>query len=418
MVVAQAVLRDFCAIYRTHHGFVWHALHRFGIGPPAIEDAAQDVFVVAYRRWSDLAGASTKAWLYGIARRVASNYRRSDRRRVQRERAVQHTVTRRGSRGDAHEVIQMFDRYVASLSPGDRELFILSELEGMTGREIAQAQGRPEQTIYTRLRKLRRELRDDLVDLDRVRRARPRATEQAWAALAPRLLTASAATATSWGATVLALVVGAATVGGVVVPRRQLLSDPPGSTQPPPTNPPGDLAAGVPPKPKPPPQGTDATAASLLQAQPDDGDAPRSPSAPNDAGPTDEPARSLAARGTSASDPPRPGPAEPRPDSSARHSSPPPPEPGNDLSEQNAMLLRASAQLRRDRAAEAFATTSEHARRFPDSPLADLRCVLRVEALCAMGRHALARTEADALLARTPASPVAKRIKKSCAGSQ
>src|SRR5688572_20353483 len=74
--------RDFDSIYQTHFDFVWRSLQTLGVHPAAAEDAAQDAFVVVHRRMADLQpDASVKAWLFGIAIRVAQSYRRTVRRR-------------------------------------------------------------------------------------------------------------------------------------------------------------------------------------------------------------------------------------------------------------------------------------------------------------------------------------------------
>src|SRR5687767_14923367 len=115
-------LRDFRGVYLAHYGFVWHALHRFGTAPVALDDAVQDVFVVAYRRRADYRGPSPKLWLYGIARRVASNYRRAHRRRTQRDQALPLAL-RRPLHDGTHEAIETFERYLMGLRRADRELF-------------------------------------------------------------------------------------------------------------------------------------------------------------------------------------------------------------------------------------------------------------------------------------------------------
>ena len=60
--VDESSFDDFRELYRTHHGFVWHARHRFGTADNALEDAVQDGFVVAYRRRGTFSGDSTKVW--------------------------------------------------------------------------------------------------------------------------------------------------------------------------------------------------------------------------------------------------------------------------------------------------------------------------------------------------------------------
>jgi len=67
--------------YCLHADFVVHCLRRFGVQASSLEDAAQDVFLVAHRRRADFNGRSgIKTWLFGISLRVAKGYRRSLRR--------------------------------------------------------------------------------------------------------------------------------------------------------------------------------------------------------------------------------------------------------------------------------------------------------------------------------------------------
>lgn len=397
-------LRDFRAVYRAHHGLVWHALHRLGVDSEAIEDAVQDVFVVAYRRRGDYEGTSTKAWLYGIARRVAANHRRASRRRVQRHGAIRHARGRPPTAG-TFEVIHSLDRYLSRLHADDRELFILSELEGMTGPEIAEARGRKVQTVYTRIRKLRLDLRADLGDVEEIRKARPRASAAGWAALVPVLGQGQAAAATGW----LALlgskwVLGSAGVAAAVVITTVAVPRSDGSEA---VSRPASVASSAQPNAASAPEhgpaqsGVTRTQGTVAQV----GTEAETPGA----GPT----TSVAAESYEGP-PSRPaeksGPAGPPSKSPARAA--------DRLSEENALLGDAADELRAGQAAKAIATTDEHARRFPGSPLADLRIALRIEALCQQGKPAQARGEAVTFLRRRPGSPMAERIEKSCAGLQ
>src|SRR5215207_4645128 len=68
----QASLAAFESVYRRELPFVWAAARRLGVQPEVIDDAVQDVFLTAYRRWGDLHhDVSPRAWLYGVTRRVA-----------------------------------------------------------------------------------------------------------------------------------------------------------------------------------------------------------------------------------------------------------------------------------------------------------------------------------------------------------
>ncbi|MCR9161476.1 MAG: sigma-70 family RNA polymerase sigma factor [Nannocystaceae bacterium] len=364
--------RGFRDVYQTHHGFVWHALHRFGLGGAALEDAVQDVFVVAYRRREDFAG-SPKAWLYAIARRVASNHRRSAKRRTARADALAHALSE--PRKPVPEAIVELDRYLERLSDADRELFYLSEVEGMTGPEIAAALGRNLNTVYTRIRKLRTSLRDGAVT-ERARAEQPRASARGWAALSVCL--EPAAKALGWGAAALGvgLVAAAVTVGAVAMPRSS------GDTEP--TTSQTEVAAEVAPE----------------------------------ATPRHEPVAAAA------STPPSPQIVAPEP--VAQAPAPKPSVPGapavveaepSTLAHENALLQQARSALAEGQAERALEIVVAHARTYPDSALADLRAVVRVEALCALGKQPQARAEATILLERRPAMTARRRIEKSCAGS-
>ena len=75
---AQSECRQaFTRMFRAHYCFVRSVLRRFGVQPSALDDVTQEVFMTVYRRWGSLhAPGLERSWLYGIARRHASNYRR------------------------------------------------------------------------------------------------------------------------------------------------------------------------------------------------------------------------------------------------------------------------------------------------------------------------------------------------------
>src|SRR5689334_14306305 len=66
---------DWSAIYEQHFDTVWQGLRRLGVAESALDDAAQEVFFIAFRRIAEFEGRSTlKTWLYGIALRVARRF--------------------------------------------------------------------------------------------------------------------------------------------------------------------------------------------------------------------------------------------------------------------------------------------------------------------------------------------------------
>jgi RNA polymerase sigma-70 factor (ECF subfamily) len=133
-----------------------------------LRDAAQDVFLVVHRRLSEFEGRGTpRAWLYSIIVRVAAQYRRTQRRKQLDNTEDAHLVADSQSPGpeqDAqqNEHLRLLLGLLAELDPGKREVFVLAELEEMTAPEIASALEIKLNTVYSRLRAVRRELREAL----------------------------------------------------------------------------------------------------------------------------------------------------------------------------------------------------------------------------------------------------------------
>ena len=153
------VSHHFDTLYGEHFTFVWRSLRRLGVHPSWVEDAAQDTFLVVHRRLSDLRPeASAKAFLFGIALRVARDYRR----RAQRKHAVSLDVEKEVSqlsgpfeRAAKAQAVRRLEAFLATLDEDRAAVFVLSELEGMTAPEISQALGANQNTVYSRLRTAR-----------------------------------------------------------------------------------------------------------------------------------------------------------------------------------------------------------------------------------------------------------------------
>ncbi|MBK8713726.1 MAG: sigma-70 family RNA polymerase sigma factor [Deltaproteobacteria bacterium] len=199
----------FRELYRAHYGFVWHTARRFGVEEAQLDDAVQDTFVTAYRRIDGLRETAPRPWLYAIARRIASNYRRSGHRRGRRHEALRQQADA-GDRATLQlEALHTLETFSRELSDVERELFVLSELDGMSGGEIASTLSMPASTVYDRVRALRarfqRHVADGDVTLARARGDRPRASAKTWALLLMRLpRELVAAPASSWAATLTA----------------------------------------------------------------------------------------------------------------------------------------------------------------------------------------------------------------------
>ena len=170
---------DFPVIYETHFDFVWRTARRLGVAEKSLDDAAQDVFIIVHRKLSEFEGRSSlKSWIFGIARRVAHDYRRQARRKERGNMPTDGLIDMRGEspRENAAraEAMRVLYEFLDSLDGDKREAFILAELEQMTVPEIADAVGANINTIYSRLRAARRAF-DQAVGRLRAKQAR---TEQ------------------------------------------------------------------------------------------------------------------------------------------------------------------------------------------------------------------------------------------------
>jgi RNA polymerase sigma-70 factor (ECF subfamily) len=130
------------------------------------DDAAQEVFVVVHRRLPEFRGeSSVRTWLYGIVRNIASNVRRSQRRKggleelQDNEPSEQPDPLRNLETREAADFVQQF---LGGLDDNKRDLFVLAIIEQLSMPEIAPILGVPLNTAYTRLRTLRGEFQSAL----------------------------------------------------------------------------------------------------------------------------------------------------------------------------------------------------------------------------------------------------------------
>lgn len=144
--------------FREHYAFVHRTLCALGVDPGAIDDAAQEVFMVVHRRLADYDGrVPIRGWIFGITRRVAHDVRRSSQRRrarialVEEPRSVptpEHQLSQR-------HAVAFIAGFLATLNEVRRAVFILCELEEMTAPEVAANLGLKLNTVYSHLRKAR-----------------------------------------------------------------------------------------------------------------------------------------------------------------------------------------------------------------------------------------------------------------------
>jgi RNA polymerase sigma-70 factor (ECF subfamily) len=155
--------REFEALYAEQFGFVWRCLRGLGVHEAMLDDAAQEVFLVVHRRLSEFRGeSSVRTWLYAIVRNVASNQRRSVRRRGEQA-ALPPELHSSGptplERMQDQQAAAFVARFLSGIGERKRDVFVLALLEQMSVPDVAETLGIPLNTAYTRLRDVRLEFR-------------------------------------------------------------------------------------------------------------------------------------------------------------------------------------------------------------------------------------------------------------------
>lgn len=152
---------DFESLYREHFEYVWASLRRLGVRPPNLEDVTQDVFLTVHRRLHTYDPARPlRPWIFGIAMRVASDFRK-----LARHRREVGPIPGEAASNDARPDHQAGDlearRIVAealrAIGESRRPVFILHDIDELVMREVAEVLSIPLHTGYSRLRKAREE---------------------------------------------------------------------------------------------------------------------------------------------------------------------------------------------------------------------------------------------------------------------
>jgi RNA polymerase sigma-70 factor (ECF subfamily) len=159
---------DVVEVYERHFDFVWRTARRLGVESAQVDDVVQEVFMVVHRRAGEFEGRATlKTWLFGITRRVVANHFRTARRKPAEPYGQNEPHDSHGQNAEsslaAAEGNRVLHALLDELDADKREVFVLAELEEMTGPELAQALGLNLNTAYARLRAARAAFEQALV---------------------------------------------------------------------------------------------------------------------------------------------------------------------------------------------------------------------------------------------------------------
>ncbi|HTV19936.1 MAG TPA: sigma-70 family RNA polymerase sigma factor [Polyangiaceae bacterium] len=151
--------RNFSALVRSEFEWVWRLLRRVGLSPADADDATQQVFLVAARRQGEVESGRARAFLYGITLRIASNARRTLRRRREVPSEAADRVAAGGPSLDElveqRRARELLDELLARLPVELRRVLVLAEVEQLTASQIAELEVLPVGTVASRLRRAR-----------------------------------------------------------------------------------------------------------------------------------------------------------------------------------------------------------------------------------------------------------------------
>ncbi len=146
-------------IYQQHADFVWRMLRvRMGLSEADAEDAMQEVFLTVHRKLDEFEGHSAlTTWLFTICSSTVRDQRGLAHRR--REVSDDESVARQadpgpdaGQAAEQRQQLALLQGILERMVPAQREVFILFELQGLSGDSIAEILAIPTSTVYSRLR--------------------------------------------------------------------------------------------------------------------------------------------------------------------------------------------------------------------------------------------------------------------------
>jgi len=165
--------------------------YRIMSDPHAAADATQEAFISAYQGLPRFRGGSFKAWLMRIVTNACYDELRRRKRHPQSSLDALHveepmpasplnpSVESPEEYAERQELSRLLQVGIALLPDDQRVVLVLSDVQGFSYQEIAEAMGVPRGTVKSRLHRARARLRDYLQDREELLRARYRLASRA-----------------------------------------------------------------------------------------------------------------------------------------------------------------------------------------------------------------------------------------------
>jgi RNA polymerase sigma-70 factor, ECF subfamily len=145
-------------IYDLYADFVFRTLRALGVPDRDIGDAMQEAFLTIHRALPGFEErCSMSTWLFTICRSVARDRRRRAHRRYEvidgaLVDAQPDSASDVSTRIEHRQKLAELEAILQAMEEEQRLVFVLFEIERMTGAEISEALGIPVGTAYSRLR--------------------------------------------------------------------------------------------------------------------------------------------------------------------------------------------------------------------------------------------------------------------------
>lgn len=156
-------------LYHRYFPVVQTFLRRLGVSREDLDDVTQEVFLGTFRSLKTFRGdAEFQTWLYRLC--LTATSRRHRKGKVHE--ALLFLLRREKTSASVEELSatpdlerRILERALSRLGNGERAVFVLYELEGVSGKRIAEIVGCPEATVWRRLHYARQTFKAELEKL-------------------------------------------------------------------------------------------------------------------------------------------------------------------------------------------------------------------------------------------------------------
>lgn len=172
--IRKGATDDYVEIVQRHQARVFAILHRYERDPHRIEDLAQETFVKAWRALAQFdERAPFEHWLSRIAVHTALDHLRREKRRrneIGLPELGEDALDWLRNAGEHNELesrqaVELLDLAMQELSPAERVVITLQELEGRSVKEICALTGSSSVAVRVRALRARSKLRQALEKL-------------------------------------------------------------------------------------------------------------------------------------------------------------------------------------------------------------------------------------------------------------